>query len=209
MRIKVITIGSDSKCDFVINSTIMPTLDSFIIERILPIHAQILQVDNEYYLKPFSDYIYINGCGITSNACICEDVFSPNKDADDVIKLDIEDHISVGVDIFWQQWMFGLGLCCDKCGYKRHSIQDDGWCKYCKERHFNPEPYIYGYSSKFNYAERNTSGFYNYTNCEKCNLKPDWCLECNFFFNKHPKNNSYKEHVHMYIQRLEDLTQLK
>lgn len=196
---RVITIGSDSKCDFVINRTTMPTLMDCIIERIKPVHAQILQDDDEYLLNPFSDYIYINGCGITSDFC----KQNPLKITNGLIKLDIEDRLSFGIDVFWQQWMVGLGLSCDKCKYREHRMQDDGWCKFCRECRFNPSPYIYGFSWHFDYDCRWTSGYYNYTDCKKCGLKPDWCVECNFGLEPQPKNNSFKEHVDMYIQRLD------
>ena len=201
---RVITIGSDSKCDFVINRTTMPTLMDYIIERIKPIHAQIIQDDDEYYLNPFSDYIYINGCGITS------EYFKqhPYEIKNGLIKLDFEDELSFGLDVFWQQWMVGLGLNCGKCKYREHSVRDDGWCKFCRERHFNPSPYIYGFSRQFDYDNRG-SGFYNYTDCKKCGYKPDWCVECTFFLEPQPKNNSFKEHVDMYIQRLDTYNHYK
>lgn len=37
---------------------------------------------------------------------------------------------------------------------------------------------------------------------KKCGFKPDWCVECDFFLTHEPKNRSYKEHVEMYLQRL-------
>lgn len=199
---KVITIGSDSKCDFVINRSSYPTLMDDIIDNIKPIHAQIIQDGDCYWLVPFSDYIYVNNVGIAS------DRFQSMKNNGDVkvdngsIMLDFEDKLSLGIDIFWQQWMVGLGLCCDKCRYMDYRVQDDGWCKYCTECHFNPSPFIYGFSNQFVYEHRWTSGFFNYTNCKKCGYKPNWCVECDFFLQPQPKNNSYKAHVDMYIQRL-------
>lgn len=195
---KLITIGIDSKCDFVISKNTMPTLKYDIIEQIKPVHAQILQDDDEYLLNPFSDYIYINGCGITSDFC----KYNPQKITNGLIKLDIEDRLSLGIDVLWQQWMVGLGLSCDKCKYRKYSMQDDNWCKYCKECHYNPAPYIYGYSPDFDYLTHYSSGFYNYANCNECNLKPNYCIECDLFLKIEPKNRSFKDHVDMYIQRI-------
>ena len=199
---KVITIGSDSKCDFVINRNTYPTLMDCIIDRINPIHAQIIQDDDCCFLIPFSDYIYINNVGVTSHSFqLLKDSVCINDDGR-AIRLDVEDRISIGIDVFWQQWMAGLGLCCNKCRYRDCSVQDDGWCKYCTEYHFNPPPFIYGFSNQFDYEHRLVSGFFNYTKCEKCGFKPDWCVECDFLLEPQPKNNSYKEHVDMYVQRL-------
>lgn len=203
MITRVITIGSDAKCDFVINRATWPSLREDIIERIKPIHAKIIQDDGCYYLIPYDDYIYINDVGIGSPQ------FHYLKDdglvrmRNDAIQLDFDNRVSFGIDIFWQQWMAGLGLNCNQCAYRKHRLPEDGWCRCCEEQHYNPAPYIYGFSSKFEYEKRYTSGYYNYTDCELCNCKPDWCVECNFFLEKEPKNRSYKEHVEMYIQRLE------
>lgn len=199
---RVITIGSNSKCDFVINEITMPTLRYDILKQIKPIHAQILQDDDEYFLNPFSDYICINGCGITSDFCTHRNGNDPITNINGLIRLDFEDGLNFGIDVFWQQWMAGLGLSCGKYKYREHCMQDDGWCKFCRESHFNPSPYIYGFSRQFDYDNRG-SGFYNYTDCEKCGYKPGWCVECTFFLEPQPKNNSFKEHVDMYIQRLE------
>lgn len=82
---QLITIGSDSKCAFIINRITWPTLSYDIVEKIKPIHAQIIHDDNACFLNPFSDYIYINGCGITSDyseQCPC-------KIKNGLIKLDI------------------------------------------------------------------------------------------------------------------------
>ena len=104
MITNVITIGSDAACDFVINQFTKPMMDSYFFERILPIHAQILEEDNQYYILPFSDYISINGNYINNSSLRKKMV------------LNIEDRISIGVfDLFWQQWIAGLGLCCEKC----------------------------------------------------------------------------------------------
>lgn len=190
MITNVITIGSDAACDFVINQFTKPTMDSYCFERILPIHAQILEEDNQYYILPFSDYISIN------------DNYINNSSLRKKMVLNIEDRISIGVfDLFWQQWIAGLGLCCDKCKYNRWRQDNDNWCQYCKECNYNPDPYIDGYSYNFEYR------YYNYANCSKCSLKNDdirfsYCPECNLFLIPEPKNRSYKEHIDMYLQRL-------
>lgn len=187
MITNVITIGSNAACDFVINQFTRPTMHSYCFERILPIHAQILEEDNQYYILPFSDYISINGNYINNSSLRKKMV------------LNIEDRISIGVfDLFWQQWIAGLGLCCDKCKYNRWRQDNDEWCQYCKKCNYDPSPYEYGYNSKF----KDDKSFYNYVDCNKCGLKPDWCIECNFQMEPEPKNRSFKEHIDMYLQRL-------
>ena len=159
---KLITIGSDSKCDFVINKTTYPTLMDCIIDRIKPVHAQIIQDGDCYWLVPFSDYIYINDAGITSLR------FQSLIDSGDVkvekgsILLDGEAEISFGIDVFWQQWMAGLGLSCNRCKYRKYSLQNDEWCKVCRENNYNPSPYINGFSRQFKYGESVASGFHEY-----------------------------------------------
>jgi|GEM_PF-5506877 len=187
MITNVITIGSDAACDFVINQFTKPMMDSYFFERILPIHAQILEEDNQYYILPFSDYISINGNYINNSSLRKKMV------------LNIEDRISIGVfDLFWQQWIAGLGLCCEKCKYNRWRQDNDEWCQYCKKCNYNPRPYEYGYNSKF----KDDKSFYNYEDCNKCGLKPNWCIECIFKMEPEPKNRSFKEHIDMYLQRL-------
>ena len=67
MVTKVITIGSDPACDFVINNTTMPSYSRELVERILPVHAQIFQEDNIHYLKSFGDDICINEISVFSS----------------------------------------------------------------------------------------------------------------------------------------------
>lgn len=199
MVTNVITIGSDLACDFVINHITMPLCDKEIIKRIYPIHAQIFQDDNMYYLKPFSSDIYINEIGISSSL-FQEMVHNGDiQIVNHAIRLNFDDKISVaGLSLFWQQWMVNLGLNCDTCRYYPVRQSNDAWCQYCEQSFRNPSPHIYGYSSKFFEDQR----YFNYTDCKKCGFKPDWCVECDFFLTHEPKNRSYKEHVEMYLQRL-------
>ena len=199
---KVITIGSDSKCDFVINRTTYPTLMDCIIDSINPIHAQIIQDGDCCLLVPFSDYIYINDMGITSLN------FQSLIDSGDVkvekgsIILDVEDEISFGIDVFWQQWMAGLGLSCTICKYRKYSLQNDEWCKVCRKNNYNPLPYVNGFSREFKSGESAASGFHEYPGCINCLLKPGWCVECIYPREPQPKTRTYKGHVEMYLKRL-------
>lgn len=199
---KVVTIGSDSRCDFIINRSTYPTLMDCIIERINPIHAQIIQDDENFYLIPFSDYIYVNEIGIMSFA-FQQMVEKGNvRVVNNSICLDVEDEISCGIDIYWQQWMAGLGLSCDKCEYQKHQLQNDEWCKVCKGSNYNPLPYINGFSREFKCGEHAAFGFKAYPGCENCSLKPGWCVECVNPHEPQSKIRTYKEHVEMYVQRL-------
>ena len=195
----VITIGSDLVCDFVINSITMPYHREEIIKRIQPIHAQLFIDDSVYYLRAFSGDIYINDIYVSSPLFETMILNGEVQIVNHAIRLKFDDKISIaGIDIFWQQWMVGLGLKCDTCKYLPLHQPNDEWCQYCKQCYRNPAPYIYGYSPK--YAE--DKGFYNYTDCNQCGLKPDWCVECNFRMNPEPLNRSFKEHIDMYLQRL-------
>ena len=192
---RLITIGSDPVCDFVINRQTWPTLADYIVDSIIPLNAEIIQDDEGCYLVPFKDNVYVNGTGVT---------FILERVTDKIIVLDYEDRISVrGLDIYWQQWIEGLGLRCDNCMYLRYRLQDDDWCKCCKEHHGNPAPYIYGYSWKFDYSNKI---FFNYTDCNRCrsrNTRFD-CCECTSFQAHQPKDQSYKAHMDMYMQRLKE-----
>lgn len=199
MVTNVITIGSDLACDFVINHITMPLCDKEIIKRICPIHAQIFQDDNMYYLQPFSEDIFINEIGISSPLFQTMVLNGEIRIINHAIRLKFDDIISVaGFDLFWQQWMVGLGLKCDTCRYHPLRQPNDAWCQYCEQSFRNPSPYIYGYSPKYSEDQ----GYFNYTDCKKCGFKPDWCVECDFFLTHEPKNRSYKEHLEMYLQRL-------
>lgn len=199
MVTKVITIGSDPACDFVINNTTMPSYSRELVERILPVHAQIFQEDNIHYLKSFGDDICINEISVFSSLFEKMILNGDIQIVNHSVRLNFNDTISIaGLDIYWQQWMVGLGLKCGTCRYYSLRQSNDDWCQYCAESHYNPSPHIYGYSPK--YSEDH--GYFNYTDCGKCGFKPDWCVECNFLLIPEPKNRSYKEHIEMYLQRV-------
>ena len=167
----------------------MPTLSSYLLKRVLPVHAQLFEEGSEWYLLPFSSDISVYHA------------FAHEIHRGEIVHLDIEDRISIGgINLFWQQWIVGLGLKCEKCRYYYLRLPDDNWCWYCKDHNYNPAPYIYGYSQQF--AGNRLEGYYNYTDCNKCNLKPNWCVECDKGLVPEPKNRSFKEHVAMYLKRL-------
>lgn len=195
---KVITIGSSPQCDFVINRNTMPTLMDSITSQIKPVHCQIIQKDDESFrLIPFSEYIYINDCGINAPA---SKLYRINNE----VIIDFEDNICIGIDLFWQQWFVGFGLNCGNCKYKKYSLPNDEWCTSCKKWHYNPAPYIFGYCWQFKENESfvKDKGYYNYVDCNDCSVSKDWCCECTFQIEPEPKNRSYKEHIEMYNERI-------
>ena len=192
---KVMTIGSSSQCDVVLNIN-----NTYVMEQIKPVHCQIIQDDNgNFRLIPFSEYIYVNNCGINAP-------LSKLHKIDDEFLIDIEDSISIGIGLFWQQWFAGFGLNCENCKYKKYSLQNDEWCDYCKNCKYIPRPYIWGYSRNFrkNDMYEKDVGYFNYASCDNCSFKPDWCCECTFFFEPEYKDRSPKAHIEMYNERIRE-----
>lgn len=188
----LITIGFLPACDYVIEAY------DYIKER-PPVCAQIYQKGSRYYLQPFTEDIRINNVRIDSP------LFGNIQDSRGIILLDLDDIIDIkGVTVFWQQWMYGLGLCCDRCRYAKLAVENDNWCNFCKRYNHNPGPYIKGYSNEFNEKEICVKdiGRYNYVDCKKCTLV-DWCVECTFLNEAEPLNRSFKDHVEMYVKRIE------
>lgn len=185
---RVITVGSASQCDLVID---MPTLRDEIRQGILPIHCQIVQFDNgNFMLKAFGSKIWVNNCFV--------DFLSDDKKMGKrEILLDFEDRIDIGIELYWQQWFYGFGLNCENCKYSKYCSSEDVFCDYCKSCCYNPGPYKGCYSRNFNLTD-----FFNYVSCNTCSYKGDWCRECTFLIEPEPKNRSWREQIEMYNARL-------
>ena len=192
---RVITIGTAPQCDLRI--IISPTLSSDISNNLQPVHCQIILLDNgEYRLVPFSDYIYINGCSVTA-PMFDKNRFIKNKE----IKLDFEDRLDIGIELYWQQWFYGYALNCKNCIYNSmKSCPIDKFCDYCKSTGYNPPPMMRGFSVYFNGAHE----FFNYS-CENCSYLDRHfkvrCIECIWHHDPFPKFNSWKKHIAMYESR--------
>lgn len=188
----LLSIGIHPACDYVIRP--------YPYEEGMPsVCAQIYQKGSRYYLQPFTDNIAINDVGLGSP------LLGNIQNSTGTVLLDIDDTISIGGHtIFWQQWMYGLGLRCDRCRYAKFASENDNWCNFCKRCNYNTGPYVKGYDKEFNEEERSIKdiGRYNYVDCKKCTLM-DWCVECTFLIEAEPLNRSFKDHMEMYIKRIE------
>jgi hypothetical protein len=119
---KVITIGSNPKCDVVMNT-----------DGIEPIHCQIIQDNgNNYRIVAFGNGVRLN-----------------HKIVNGEISLKENDKISVGTFDYrldWENWLYGAGLDCKKCNYMIESLLDDPWCTHCLNHNYAPPPTKWGYS---------------------------------------------------------------
>ena len=185
MRIKkVVTIGSDKNCDYVL-----------IRENVLPVHCQIIKTyTDEFFLLPFSEKIKVIGNS------------SRELKANQLLKLDFEAKININYhNIYWQQWFCVYALNCNNCKYSIVAIKSiDRFCQYCMECNYNPPPMIFGFNPKFNGKEH---AFYYW--CEDCGLIHApfdvWCIECNAP-SPEPLWRSWEKHIKMYDRSIESLT---
>ncbi len=184
---RVITIGTAPQCDFVIDST---TLKDYMMEQLLPVHCQIIQLDNgEFRLIAFSNDIHIT---------------NQNVIADKSIVLNFEDKIIIGghEELYWQQWFYGFGLNCNNCKYREiRNMPEDLFCEYCKKCNYNPPPLKQGFSNVFDGREYE---FFSYA-CEDCSgLEYSYnhlCIDCPSP-SPQPRWNSWSKHIEMYERRI-------
>lgn len=186
--VRIITIGSATQCDIVINYQY-----DYMMKNVIPVHCQIMELDNgELRLAAFGD-VFVN--------------YRKYSKSSTGITLKIDDCIYIGTmsnPIYWQQWFYNYGLNCNACKYSTYCLPNDEFCSLCKEKGYNSPPHIKAYSRDFRPKDKAEL----WGPCYQCSsnikgfCKADNCFAkdaCKVF---EPINHSWKEHIAMYEERI-------